>query len=311
MLSLDAGAVQEWKPVYKNGKLIGVTNGFVLWPVVTGSNGVPSGQPVQLKSPPSPDAAQTDPTPAPATDDDGSAPPAPPQSNGTPAPVRRSSGGPGASPAPPAVTGDSQTEAYGPSAQNPSPYCATGKCSRRQKIPDKIPTEKIAGQQDTGYSGVMSCGQKKLLRAAKSVAARIYGNANFWGGNCGAGVGDSIVGAGFPFPAAGRYAIKYMKMLPDRGWTKLNITDVKNAPPGSVLVYAGPCTKGYEFKHPDYKCHKAGDFVGHVTIKGDPKMDNGKQWYYTDGRLDRDAPRRRHLVGVFIPGPSQNAKCGG
>ncbi|MGZ3721433.1 MAG: hypothetical protein ACXVA9_00800, partial [Bdellovibrionales bacterium] len=83
------------------------------------------------------------------------------------------------------------------------------------------------------------------------------------------------------------------------------------APPGSVLIFSGPCTPGYPHPEGTFGCGSgAGNRVGHVTIKGDAKSD-GRQYYYTDGRTEDPAIRHRYFVAAYIPGPSQNALCGG
>jgi hypothetical protein len=192
--------------------------------------------------------------------------------------------------------------------------CTDGTCNRigLEKIPLPKARPRAASMQIASASSEMSCGQQKLLKGAMDYVRRQFGNRSRSRGGCGAGVGGSILNAGFPFPTSGRNAINYMNLLPDRGWKMIPGATVDSAPPGSVLIFSGPCTSGYP--RASGRCRTAGDWVGHVTIKGNPKWEkNGRQYFYTDGRTPEASPvrpPRRRLVGVFLPpGSQQTNQC--
>lgn len=195
----------------------------------------------------------------------------------------------------PNVSKDDQTEA-GLSCPFPD-----GRCHKRlhNPIPDRIDVKKVAGQTANEEHG--SC---RLLTAAKSRVRRVYGNRPNSHGQCGQGVGESILAAGFSFAHGGRNAINYMHLLPEYGWKRLNVSSASAAPPGSVLVFYGPCTPGYRAPGGDHRCVMNGDRLGHVTIKGDDG------YYYTDGRTRAPAIAHRYLAGVFVPPGTDGERCG-
>ena len=178
-----------------------------------------------------------------------------------------------------------------------------------------------------GQNGAkMSCAQRNLLEAAQRVNCRQYGYRDFSKGDCGGGVGQSIVAAGIPFEKGprtehGRYtgrtrfAIDYMKFGPEYHFIPLKITREEDAPDGALLVFQGPCTNVRGINNPHRSLcnprafHGNGERVGHVTIKGSTSMDHGAQRYYTDGRTVRPAIDRRYFVGAFLPPGSDRGPC--
>lgn len=179
-------------------------------------------------------------------------------------------------------------------------------------------------------------------------------------GDCGGGVGNSICSSGLPFLNAPksnseavfykdrrgrtrksyrripmpdgeqvqRYAIDYLQYLRALGWKELTSevgADPEKAPPGAVMVFAGPCTDmdAANGKDPGklQHCSPPGANVGHVGIASDEFRTGGladakhswygkARWTYTDGRTRHPAVRNRRLVGVFVPGAAQNRLCG-
>src|SRR6185437_4987675 len=81
------------------------------------------------------------------------------------------------------------------------------------------------------------------------------------------------------------------------------------APTGAVLVFRGPYTDDYlktgvvpplGQRHG----HPVGDWVGHITVKGD--FNHADKWYYTDGRTTAPAIQGRTLVGVYMMAKCKN-----
>ena len=177
----------------------------------------------------------------------------------------------------------------------------------------------------------MSCAQRNLLEGAKRLNCRKYSYhhhfRDYSRGDCGGGVGASIVEAHIPFEKGPRrdengrmigrtrFAKDYMSFMPEYHFTKIDVASVEEAPEGSVLVFAGPCTvlpRGVHIRRA--KCDPRryrgnGERVGHVTIKGSPSMDGDKQNYYTDGQTRRPAIDRRYFIGAFLPPGSDAGPC--
>jgi hypothetical protein len=152
-----------------------------------------------------------------------------------------------------------------------------------------------------------------MLMAAKEVVPRRDHSI----GLCGPSVVDMIHRAersyrNFdhpPVPLSGRYpvATRYSEgingYLQKRNWTKLSITNPYDAPPGTVIIFRGPYN-GSEYVQ--RRSYPAGNWVGHVTIKGDDGF------WYTDGKTRVPSPaRNRYFYAAYMPGPGQNAAAAG
>ena len=169
----------------------------------------------------------------------------------------------------------------------------------------------------------MSCSQIELLKGAKYNVRRVYGNHHGSHGLCGPAVGDSIRTAARLFSSGDRqmeslsnfqnynqYGVLFNSILPRNGFKRLRVSRAEDAPDGTVLVYAGPCSDGYGDSSCQTNSPNAGERWGHVTIKGSTYMDGGKQWYYTDGQTPWAANRtRRRLIGVFMPPGFERGPC--
>lgn len=150
-----------------------------------------------------------------------------------------------------------------------------------------------------------SCAEHLILTAAKKHVASEYKNRPNSGGYCALGVRKSLQLSKVGKITGGLgNAIDYVRTLPPKGFIDNRKRDPKTAPPGSVIVFSGPKTAEYlrtgKFGRP------AGDWVGHVTIKGDDG------YYYTDGRTaeaaigwvrDRNVRKKRNVAAIFVPGP--------
>jgi hypothetical protein len=147
------------------------------------------------------------------------------------------------------------------------------------------------------------CALRTILLAAKKNVAAKYGNSPNSHGYCAMGVRTSLQesGVGNVDGSLGN-AIDYLHSLPPHGFVQADHRDPRSAAPGSVLVFSGPHTPQYlrdgHFGSP------AGDWLGHVTIKGD----DGR--YYTDGRTAEPAigwqngvnvAHRRNIEGSLVP----------
>lgn len=160
-----------------------------------------------------------------------------------------------------------------------------------------------------------NCAEALILAAAKKNVRDVYKNRPNGGGVCALGVRQSLqlskVG-GVEGPLGN--AIDYIKTMPPQGFVDSGVRDPKKAPPGSILVFSGP--KSAEYLRTGKLGSPAGDWVGHVTIKGDDG------YYYTDGRTaepaigwtkDRNTGKTRNMAAIFVAGVELinefNGKC--
>lgn len=195
--------------------------------------------------------------------------------------------------------------------------------------PDQVEGAAVKTPRPANCPQAMPCAQCRLLDSAKEWVSKKYKNRSHSHGDCGGAVGDIILNAGFPFikrpevsknkhhDKFNRYAIDYMNFLPRLGWTKLEVTDPDQAPPGSIMIFSGPCTSTFQgVGQPSEKwgCDgPPGNRVGHATIQGEKKTNKrneNRRWTYTDGRTDRPAVSNRYFVTAFVPGPELNTLCG-
>lgn len=158
-----------------------------------------------------------------------------------------------------------------------------------------------------------TCAESLILAAAKNNVAARFHNAPESGGRCAFGVRTSLQlsGVGGVKDGLGN-AVDYLNSLPPHGFVDSGVRDPNTAPPGSVVVFAGPYSPQYladgRYGVP------AGNWLGHVTIKGDDG------YYYTDGRTVEpalgwekgvDVSDIRVVAGVFVPGPALTAAYAG
>lgn len=149
-----------------------------------------------------------------------------------------------------------------------------------------------------------NCARSKILSSAKSVVRRVWGNRSNGGGQCALGVRQSLQASKVGGIQGGiGHAADFINRLKGFGYVDTGIRDPKKAPAGSVIVLGGPNTKTY-FKT-GRMSRPYGDWVGHVTIKGDDGF------YYTDGKTsevaigwsdDKNRRGTRNIIGVFVPG---------
>jgi uncharacterized protein YgiM (DUF1202 family) len=137
--------------------------------------------------------------------------------------------------------------------------------SLREEISDSAPAE--------------SCGRKLILAAAKASVKSRWGNKPSSGGLCALGVRLSLQRVkNLGVNGALGNAIDFRGSLRNLGFVDSKIRDPNQAPPGAVIVFEGPRTPVYlRTGYEGPRGHK-GNYLGHVTIKGD----DGR--YYTDGR---------------------------
>lgn len=192
----------------------------------------------------------------------------------------------------------------------PPAYCVG--CSSYDRIRIVASRDKFRSDQWNS----LSCGQRELLRLAKKVAPRRRRSI----GLCGPGVQRIITATenanpglhDFPIPStagSGRYPPNFAGWLQDRGWqdisAQVNVDAINanqendNIPPGTVVIFRGP--KDFTQYNPRRHAWHAGEWVGHITIKGDDGL------WYTDGREPRAHIPNRFFEAAFIPGPEQNA----
>jgi hypothetical protein len=160
-------------------------------------------------------------------------------------------------------------------------------------------------------ANLAECYAQHLLSVARQHVKSKYKNRSHSRGQCAQAVREDLNLADIDQGSYGD-AINYYKR-PKGQPGALELMGFKNdftdypsadkAPAGAVLVYRGPLTDDY-LKNGSYPPkgkrhgHAVGDWVGHITVKGDFK--HGDSWYYTDGRTARPAIARRTLVGVFM-----------
>ncbi len=169
-------------------------------------------------------------------------------------------------------------------------------------FPEPVPPAPI---EPKGTSG-LACAERVILLAAKKNVAAHFGNSPVSHGFCAMGVRSSLQASkvGGVTDALGS-AIDFLRTLRPHGFVDTGDRDPRHVPPGSVLVFSGPRTPAYlkngHFGRP------AGDWLGHVTIKGD----DGR--YYTDGRTKEPAigwsdgvnqAHRRNMAATFVPNSS-------
>jgi hypothetical protein len=239
-------------------------------------------------------------------------------------------------------TADDQTDA-GIAGRNkdecpyPDHRCGKRRAAGAQKI--EIPAEKPAAakaapadRRQGGYhSAAEACYSNEILQAARSNVRHRFGNRPRSRGKCAVGVRTSLgVSGAYDGHSLGNGAIDYAihGSLESMGF-KNYVSEFPNpevAPPGAVLVFSGQHESSY--RRTGHIGKPAGDWVGHITIKGDSK--HGDDWYYTDGRTKDPTiswrsdkhlePRkqRRRLVAVYLMKECKGActsrmrnKCGG
>lgn len=141
-----------------------------------------------------------------------------------------------------------------------------------------------------------ACYANVILKAAKKEVRKRFHNRSHSGGQCAKGVRLSLGLAGvYPGGSLGPSAVyyQYHPVLKNLGFVNMiGRYNAQNAPPGSVLVFRGPYSEKYR-KTGRYG-HPAGNWLGHITIKGD----DGR--YYTDGRTPEPAIAHRYLIGVWV-----------
>lgn len=163
-----------------------------------------------------------------------------------------------------------------------------------QKAAAAAIAEAAASSRDD--SEQISCLKRILLENAKKVVKSRFGNRSRSAGQCALAVRRILDSTGFNNGAGLGHAINYHTggILAARGFVN-RIEDyptVSKAPAGAILVFKGPKTEDYirngKMSEP------YGNYVGHVTVKGD----DGK--FYTDGRTADAAVANRTLVGVYV-----------
>lgn len=179
--------------------------------------------------------------------------------------------------------------------------------------PQPIDTSKVTGSDERS-----ACYSKVILATAKEKVLRWYGNRGHSAGDCAKGVRKILQAAGFNHIGSLGDAYHFKR---DGRMKALGFKDIyypgmtaEQAPPGAVLIFRGPLTLQTNGVLPPRRARRgqsAGNWVGHVTIKGD------NNFYYTDGRTRAPAGQRRYLVGVFVPSDCRNCtanvkqQCGG
>jgi hypothetical protein len=155
-----------------------------------------------------------------------------------------------------------------------------------------------------------SCAESLILAAAKTNVAKNFNDAPESGGQCAYGVRTSLQLSGVGGITGGiGNAIDYLKSLPPYGFVATGALDPNTAVPGSVIVFQGPDSASYlatgKYGTP------AGDWLGHVTIKGDDG------YYYTDARTvepavgwenGADVEDVRTVAGIFVPNAALTAQ---
>lgn len=163
-----------------------------------------------------------------------------------------------------------------------------------------------------GLSGA-ECARRILLLAAKKNVARRFDNSPHSHGNCAFGVRTSLQlsKVGGVEDSLGN-AVDFIRTLKPHGFVDNGNRNPNDAPPGSVLILTGHNSHAYFHTHTWGR--PAGDWLGHVTIKGD----DGR--YYTDGRTPEPAlgwengknvEGRRNMAAILVPSPSLAAKYEG
>ncbi len=167
----------------------------------------------------------------------------------------------------------------------------------------------LAAAVSGAWAASPSCAELLILAAAKKNVAQRFGNAPESGGRCAYGVRTSLELSRVGGVDAGLgNAIDYLDSLPPHGFVDSGVRDPNAAVPGSVIVFSGPYSARYLAT--GHYGIPAGDWLGHVTIKGDDG------YYYTDGRTaepalgwenGRDVEKTRVVSAVFTPDPALTA----
>ncbi len=188
-------------------------------------------------------------------------------------------------------------------------FCPDGKCKKgisNNPTPEPIDTSKVLNSEER-----TACYSKIILSTAKTKVAKWYGNRGHSVGDCAKGVRSILGAAGFnPLGALGdAYHFKRDGKLKALGFKDIYYPGMRpdQAPPGAVLVFRGDFTLSTNGVLPPRRKRRgmgAGNWVGHVTIKGDDGF------YYTDGRTRSPAVPRRYLVGVYVPNNCDKCSAG-
>lgn len=180
----------------------------------------------------------------------------------------------------------------------------------RRQAPKETPSIKVQAKGDFAAS---ACARSIILSAAKKSVKKRWGNRSYGGGLCALGVRLSLQASGVGGLSGGiGNAVDFKRRLTEFGYVDTGIRDIKKAPVGAVIVLDGPKTSTYlrtgRMRRP------YGNYVGHVTIKGDDGF------WYTDGRTpevaigwsnDRNVRKIRNVIAVMIPGNSLSARYTG
>lgn len=193
--------------------------------------------------------------------------------------------------------------------------CIDGRCAERagnSARDDAADILAAAQAQASGSTrgGGNACVRNEILKSAKSVVRRTFGNRPASKGKCALGVRLILDHAGVNNGVGLGHAIDYHAkgVMKRKGFVnKIGQYNAQNAPPGAILVFKGPNTASY--LRNGRMSRPYGNYVGHVTVKGD----DGR--YYTDGRTVAPAIANRTLVGVYVPediskmSPAIRRKC--
>jgi len=179
--------------------------------------------------------------------------------------------------------------------------------SKKRKT-DIAAAEPTPNQVDASQFPV-TCAQKIILAAAKQYERSHYDDRPESGGTCAFGVNRELTAShiGGISGGFGEGAVDFTIGLPAHGYVDTGLRDPKTAPPGSVIVFAGPKSALY-LRTGEQEGSSAGTWAGHVTIKGDDG------YYYTDARTKAPAvgwniasvniAHVRNVIGIYIPGPT-------
>jgi hypothetical protein len=162
-----------------------------------------------------------------------------------------------------------------------------------------------------------NCAEEKLLSAAKVAVRQNWGNRPRSGGKCAKGVRLSLQFSkiGDPPVTDGLGdAIDFVQNLKSHGFVDSGIRDVRKAPAGAVIILGGPYTAEYLSTHHRRHGGGNGNYVGHVTIKGNDGF------FYTDAKEDHVAigwvgttnrSKIRNIWAIYVPGPALIKKYAG
>lgn len=154
-----------------------------------------------------------------------------------------------------------------------------------------------------------NCATKKILAAAKSTVRNNWGDRRYSGGLCALGVRQALQKSRVGNPPITHgigNAIDLKNSLKRYGYVPVKTTDLSKVPPGAIIVFSGPRSNEY-FRTGRYGQSRKGDWLGHVTIKGDDGF------YYTDGKTREPAVgwrngknhfNNRNVAAIMVPGPA-------